>query len=329
MFKMGNKHSKQEYINLLNILGDYLWKLVLKEYEDKQDEIIEHLQYKLSIDEEDSFIFNCKEFNPMHYLIISSFWLPTNTFHKLCKLAPNLLDKCKYDRTHVDTKLLVFQNNNHVSNVNLDFIKMEKVKISLQRRGTMDNNSQSMYEIRKNSLTQFKEDIDSNNKIQSYTEFNPDNNNSKQLKSPPPIRRHSETTPKKELDRPVTYYILSDEEKKSFDDNIDKYQQHKGHITKRISSKMIWFKYALFNKNLWEQEPPSDGIVETIAIGEMGYLSLISLLQIKYAKFSSIKNYSDNLTHLYKIIMNHNIHNQRTRRKSSIKDKLKNIFVKS
>lgn len=322
---MGNKHSKQEYINLLNILGDYLWKLVLKEYEDKQDEIIEHLEYKLKIDEEDNFIFNCKEFNPMHYLIISSFWLPTNTFHKLCKLAPNLIDKCKYERTHNDTKLLVFQNNNHVSNVNLDFIKMEKVKVSLQRRGTMDNNSQSLYEIRKNSLTQFREDINSNN-IQSYTDFNPENN-SKQLKSPPPIRRHSETTHKKDLDRPVTYYILSDEEKKSFDDNIDKYNQSKDKINKRVSSKMLWFKYALFNKNLWEQEPPSDGIVESIAIGEMGYLSLISLLQIKYAKFSSIKNYSDNLTHLYKIIMNHNIHKQR--RKSSIKDKLKNIFVKS
>jgi hypothetical protein len=322
---MGNKHSKQEYINLLNIIGDYLWKLVLKEYEEKQDEIIEHLEYKLNIDEEDNFIFNCKEFNPMHYLIISSFWLPTNTFRKLCKLAPNLIDKCKYERTHNDTKLLVFQNNNHVSNVNLDFIKMEKVKISLQRRGTMDNNSQSLYEIRKKSLTQFKEDINSNT-IQSYTDFNPDNN-SKKLKVPPPVRRHSEIKDKKELDRPVTYYILSDEEKKSFDDNIDKYNQSKDQITKRVSSKMLWFKYALFNKNLWEQEPPSDGIVESIDIGEIGYLSLISLLQIKYAKFSSIKNYSDNLTHLYKIIMNHNIHKQR--RKSSIKDKLKNIFVKS
>ena len=322
---MGNKHSKQEYINLLNELGDFLWKLVLKENEDKQDEIIEHLEYKLKQDEEVDFIFNCQEFNPMHYLIISSFWLPTPTFNKLCKLAPTLIDKCKYERTQYETKLLVFQNNNHISNVNLDFIRMEKVKASLQRRGTMDNNAEHLFNIRKNSLTQYKEDIESLPQIQSYTDFNPDK--PKQLKSPPPIRRNSEQTNKKELDRPVTYYMLSDEEKKSFDDNINSYNRSKNNINNRVSTKTLWFKYALFNKNLWEKEPPSDGLIETIAIGEMGYLSLISYLQIKHAKYSSIKNYSENLTHLYKIIMNHNIHKQR--RKSSIKDKLKNIFVKS
>jgi hypothetical protein len=322
---MGNKHSKQEYINLLNELGDFLWKLVLKENEDKQDEIIEHLEYKLKQDEEVDFIFNCKEFNPMHYLIISSFWLPTPTFNKLCKLAPTLIDKCKYERTQYETKLLVFQNNNHISNVNLDFIRMEKVKASLQRRGTMDNNAEHLFNIRKNSLTQYKEDIESLPQIESYTDFNTDK--PKQLKSPPPIRRNSEQTNKKELDRPVTYYMLSDEEKKSFDDNINSYNRSKNNINNRVSTKTLWFKYALFNKNLWEKEPTSDGLIETIAIGEMGYLSLISYLQIKHAKYSSIKNYSENLTHLYKIIMNHNIHKQR--RKSSIKDKLKNIFVKS
>jgi len=261
----------------------------------------------------------------MHYLIISSFWLPTPTFNKLCKLAPTLIDKCKYERTHYETKLLVFQNNNHISNVNLDFIRMEKVKASLQRRGTMDNNAEHLFNIRKNSLTQYKEDIESLPQIESYTDFNPDK--PKQLKSPPPIRRNSEQTNKKELDRPVTYYMLSDEEKKSFDDNINSYNRSKNNINNRVSTKTLWFKYALFNKNLWEKEPPSDGLIETIAIGEMGYLSLISYLQIKHAKYSSIKNYSENLTHLYKIIMNHNIHKQR--RKSSIKDKLKNIFVKS
>jgi hypothetical protein len=322
---MGNKHSKQEYINLLNELGDFLWKLVLKENEDKQDEIIEHLEYKLKQDEEVDFIFNCKEFNPMHYLIISSFWLPTNTFNKLCKLAPTLIDKCKYERTQYETKLLVFQNNNHISNVNLDFIRMEKVKVSLQRRGTMDNNAEHLFNIRKNSLTQYKEDIESLPQIESYTDFNPDK--PKQLKSPPPIRRNSEKNNKKELDRPVTYYMLSDEEKKSFDDNINSYTRSKDNINNRVSTKTLWFKYALFNKNLWEKDTPSDGLVETIGIGEMGYLSLISYLQIKHAKYSSIKNYSENLTHLYKIIMSHNIHKQR--RKSSIKDKLKNIFVKS
>jgi hypothetical protein len=322
---MGNKHSKREYIILLNELGDSLWKLVLKEYEDKQDEIINNLEDKL-YDKDIDFLFNCKEFNPIHYVIISSLWLPTQTFNKLCVLVPKLLEKCKYDHTHKDTKILLFKNDNHVSNINLDFVRMEKVKASLIRRGTMDDKSNNLYEIRNKSLTQDKEDIERNN-IQSFTDFN--STRPKPLKIPPPIKHYNNDPTKTVLDRPITYYLLSDEEKKSFDKNIDKHKDHKNHLDKRISTKTLWFKYALFNNNLWEEDTPTDGLIETIEIGELGYLSLISMLQIKYSKFSSIKNYSDNLTYLYKMIMNYNIHNPNHLRKNSIKDKLKNIFVKS
>lgn len=322
---MGNKHSKREYINILNELGDLLWKLAIVDTKEKQDEIIENLKYKLT-DDDVEFVFNCKEFNPMHYLIISSFWLPSQSFTKLCKLVPTLIEKCKYQKPHKNTTLLVFQNNNHLSNVNLDFIRMEKVKASLKRTGTMDYNSSNLYEIRKNSLTQYKEDI-LEYKIKSYTNSGVSNeeDNPKKLKKPPPIINKIQT--KAELERPITYYLLTDEEKKSFDNNIDKHIQAKEQINKRVSTKMLWFKYALFNKELWEEDPSCDGLIETINIGEIGYLSLISLLQIKYAKFSSIKNFSDNLSHIYKIIMNHNINNIHKKR-SSVKDKIKNIFNK-
>lgn len=315
---MGNKHTKQEYVTLLNTLGDLLWKLTTKEFLGKEQEIIKTLEYNIS-DEDFNFVLNCTFFNPVHYMIISALWLPHDVYIQLCSLLPKIIYKCK-DTLHSKTKLLIFQNNNNVSTVNLKYIQMEKVKASLMRRGTMDNLSQYKCTIRTSSLTQPKIEDDKNDKLISYTSFGePEKqSNTKILKAPPPLKEKKDDIP---LDRSITYYMLSEEEKKSYDThNIPK-----DYIEKKVSSKILWFTYALYNEHLWNEQPSSSNLLEEIEIGGMKYLPLISYLQIKCGKFSSIKDSSSNLVHIYKLIMNMTIINK-PKRRSSIKDTIKNIF---
>jgi hypothetical protein len=322
---MGNKHTKQEYVTLLNTLGDLLWKLTSNEYLGKEQEIIETLAHNIS-DEDFNFVLNCTYFNPVHYLIISALWLPHNVYIQLCSLLPKIIYKCK-DTLHHKTKLLIFQNNNNVSTINLKYIQYEKVKVSLMRRGTMDNLSQYKCEIRRSSLTQPKSELhDNTEKLVSYTSFAEpeEQNNNKVLKPPPPIKKKEDDNKDNlHLERSITYYMLSDEEKKRYDNNSNNIP--KDYQEKKVSSKMLWFTYALYNECLWNQQPSTSNLIEEIGIGEMKYLSLISYLQIKCGKFSSIKDSSTNLVHIYKLIMNITIIN-RPRRKSSIKDTIKHIF---
>lgn len=323
---MGNKHTKQEYVVLLNTLGNLLWKLTSKEYIGKEKEIIKTLEENIT-DKDFNFVLNCTYFNPVHYLIISALWLQHDVYIQLCSLLPKIIFNCK-DVLHPKTKLLIFQNNNHVSTVNLNYIKMEKVKASLMRTGTMDNLSQHKYNVVTTSLTQSKEDDHNEQKIVSYTSFNNEQKNISKPppKKPPPIKNQdkNDNTTIKPIDRTVTYYMLSDEEKKCYDRNINKVS--KDIQEKRVSTKMLWFTYALYNEHLWNQQPSSNNLIEEITIGEMKYLSLISYLQIKCSKFSSIKDYSSNLVHIYHLIMNITLINN-PRRKNSIKDKIKGIFT--
>ena len=319
---MGNKHTKQEYNEKLNKLGEMLWKLATEEYIGREEEIIDTLKDAIH-DEDLDFVFKCKFFNPLHYIIISSLWLPHETFLKLSKLTELVFNKCVQNHhTHWDTKLLIFQNQNHVSNVNLNYIKMEKVKASLMRTGTMDNLSVIKYDINKLSLTQEKKQ-DEEDKLTSFTSYG---NEDKTLKPPPPIKKRSSSEscpPKKEIDRTVTYYMLDDDEKKSYDQNI------KNKIktdTARISSKKLWFHYAIYNKNMWENPPNMKGLLEEIGIGEMSYLGIVSFVQIKVAgKFSSSQDATKNLVHLYKVIMGIEMKPQKKRSKS-ISEKIKSLF---
>jgi hypothetical protein len=318
---MGNKHTKQEYNEKLNKLGELLWKLATDEYLEKEEEIIDTLKYAIQ-DEELDFVFNCKYFNPLHYIIVSSLWLSHETFLKLSKLTELVYTKCGHARTHWDTKLLVFQNQNHVSNVNLNYIRMEKVKASLMRTGTMDNLSVIKYDINKLSLTQERKNDE--DKISSFTAYGKQED--KTLKPPPPIKKRSNSEscpPKKEIDRSVTYYILDDNEKKSYDENISKIKKPEA----RVSSKKLWFHYAIYNKNMWESSPNMKGLLEEIAIGEMSYLAIISFIQIKVSgKFSSTQDAQKNLVHLYKVIMG--IEMKPQKRKKSISEKFKSFFDK-
>jgi len=318
---MGNKHTKQEYNEKLNQLGELLWKLATDEYLGREDEIIDKLKDAIQ-EEELDFVFNCKYFNPLHYIIVSSLWLPHETFLKLSKLTEMVYNKCDNIQTHWDTKLLIFQNQNHVSNVNLNYIKMEKVKASLMRTGTMDNLSVIKYDINKLSLTQEKKNKDE--QITSFTSYGKQED--KILKPPPPVKKrsNSESYPsKKEIDRTVTYYMLDDNEKKSYDENISQIKKSET----RVSSKKLWFHYAIYNKNMWEGSPNMKGLLEEIAIGEMSYLGIVSFIQIKVSgKFSSSKDAQTNLVHLYKVIMG--IEMKPHKRKKSISEKLKSLFVK-
>ena len=208
---MGNKHTKQEYAFNLNKLGELLWKLALPPKEESVDDIISTLEF--SLEEEDyDFVFDCKYFNPVHYVILAGLWLPHEIYIKLTPMLEKVLLKCKYNKTDEKTKVIVFQNSNNVSNVNLNYIKMEQVKISLMRRGTMDTTSQDRNEIRRNSLTQMNDEKGTSN-ITSYTMHG------KELKPPPPLKVKEikeVKEEKKELDRPLTYYMLSEEEQKNF-----------------------------------------------------------------------------------------------------------------
>ena len=311
---MGNKHTKQEYVYNLNKLGELLWKLALPEKEESVDDIISTLSSNL--DEEDyDFVFNCKYFNPIHYIILSGLWLPHDTYLKLNETLEKVLSKCKHIKTHDKTKIIIFLNTNHVSNVNLNYIRMEEVKASLQRRGTMDVQAQDKHNIRKNSLTQ-KDEEGNEKKITSYTMYG------REIKAPPPllVKPEIKIEEKKELDRPLTYYILNDEEKKNFKNLTEKEIENN---KRRISTKKLWFNYGIYNEELWKDNNKTNSLFE-LDIGEMSYLSIVSLIQIKLTgKYSSIPDAQKNMVYIYQKLMHLTI---LTKRKSSIKDKIKSIF---
>jgi len=335
---MGNKHTKQEYASCLNKLGELLWKLVLPYTNDSNtpDEIISSLYYNLN-EEEYQFVFDCKYFNPIHYIILSGLWLPHDIYLKLTTMIEVVYHKCKYNKTESKTKILVFQNNNHVSNVNLNYIKMEEVKASLMRRGTMDINSQAIvpgktrsYSLPAQSVQTVQIDYKENNseepeKIRSYIMHG------REIKPPPPIKRNSikedkEQVPeKKELERPLTYYMMSDEEKKNFNTLTEKQIINYMEQTKRrISTKKIWFNYAIYNQELWKTNDSESALYEQ-EIGNMSYLSIISLLQIKMSgKYSSIPDAQKNMIYIYQKILEISL---KKKRKSSVKDKIKSIFT--
>jgi len=337
---MGNKHTKQEYASSLNKLGELLWKLVLPYTDemDSPDEIISTLYYNLN-EEEYQFVFECKYFNPIHYIILSGLWLPHDIYLKLTTAIDAVYHKCKYTKTEDKTKILVFQNNNHVSNVNLNYIKMEEVKASLMRRGTLDINShnnqpntQPNVQGKSRSYSLPAQHIQNNNennseepeKIKSYIMHG------REIKPPPPIKRNSvkedkeKFLEKKDLDRPLTYYILSDEEKKNFNSLSEKQiTDYMEHSKRRISTKKIWFNYAIYNENLWKSNNAESALYEQ-EIGNMSYLSIISLLQIKMSgKYSSIPDAQKNMIYIYQKLLGISL---KTKRKSSMKDKIKSIF---
>lgn len=316
---MGNKHTKEDFSSKLSELGELLWKLGSPEYIGKEDEIIKNLEYKIT-DDEVNFILECKYFNPIHYIILSSLWLNHLTFVKLCSLIPKIIPLCTSDIIHKDTKVFIFKNNNHVSNLNLDYVKMERVKTSLMRTGTMDNLSESKFNIYKSSVTQ--RNIENDEKpISSYTAYGYE----KLIKKPPPIKRKNPEPPK--LERPLTYYMLSEEEKKSYETNQDKINKYNDNIKNRVSTKTIWFQYAIYNSKLWEEEPSKVGFINEIDIGEMSYLSFISYIQIKISgKYSTSKESSKNLVFLYKLIMDFNMRNSNKKRRKSIVEKISSIF---
>ncbi len=315
---MGNKHTKQEYAYNLNKLGELLWKLALPEKEESLDDIISTLESNLE-DQDYDFVFNCKYFNPIHYIILSGLWLPHDTYLKLNEMLEKVLLKCKYNKTSEKTKIVIFPNNNHVSNVNLNYIRMEEVKASLLRRGTMDNQSQDKHHIRKNSLTQ-RDDEGNEKKITSYTMHG------RELKAPPPVpvKPEGKMEEKKELDRPLTYYILSDQEKKNFNNLTEKeINACIDHNKRKVSTKKLWFTYGIYNEDLWKDNNTSNSLFE-LEIGNMSYLSIVSLVQIKLTgKYSSIPEAQQNMVYIYQKLMHLTM---LKKRKSSIKDKIKSIF---
>ena len=314
---MGNKHTKQEYAFHLNKLGELLWKLAIPNKDESVDNIISTLEF--SLEEEDyNFVFNCKYFNPIHYVILSGLWLPHDIYVKLTAMLEKVLLKCKYNKTEEKTRIIVFQNSNNVSNVNLNYIKMEQVKISLMRRGTMDTTTKNINEIRKNSLTQFNDETKTQN-ITSYTMHG------KELKPPPPIKpKEVKEEDKKDLDRPLTYYMLSEEEQKKFNNLTEKeINDCINNNKRRVSTKKLWFNYGIYNEDLWKENKMSNSLFE-LEIGGMSYLSIISLIQIKLAgKYSSIPDAQKNMVHVYQHMMQLSL---KKKRRSSIKDKIKSIF---
>jgi len=319
---INRRKSENQDLSILFEVGDILWKLTTA---DDENELIKKF-YSILTSSNKSYLFKCKYFNPIHYIILSSLWINSELYPKLIDNINILLQQTDIDsKTHISADIVIKRNEHHTSATNVRTRSSSLLKKIIKPMLERQKSSMLVEFDQKNSTNNFKsfisEDGDSDEDNDKKNKVSQPNYDEEPIEIDYSLIISEKKKP--QLNRSLTYYIMNDKEKQAYDMKTP--QQLSKNVmlqNQRISKKLIWFEYALYNPKLYQKEDldePKDYEVK-INIGEMNLISIVSFIKLNLLKYSSIPNKeaTENLNNIYNKILEYHYHNNNHQKENII-----------